>query len=73
MSWLTFLLPNNSAVFGGLYIMLIITYKELDITQIDWIDIWTFLTEEHRLLIFYSMGLKHLFEQVDFYFVLLKD
>ena len=71
MSWLTFLLPNNSAVFCGLYIFLIITYKELDIAQIDSINIWTVLTEEHRLLIFYSMGLKHLFESADFYFVLL--
>lgn len=35
MSSLPFLLPNNSAVFGGLYIMLIITNKELDIAQID--------------------------------------
>lgn len=65
MSWLTFLLPNNSAVFCGSYIFLIITYKELEI------NIWTVLTEEHRLLIFYSMGLKHLFESADFYFVLL--
>lgn len=59
---LTFLLPNNSAVVGGWYIFLIITYKERDIAQIHWIDIWTVLAEEHRRPVIYSMGLKHLFE-----------